>query len=145
MIPLRMIEHLFHHYIPLEATKVELEKHKDGFCQQFNGEEWVYKTNPHPNHLEYCKWDEEVGYIIDETKKEELISVISTRVKSQTENNISKAIWVDEGEEQEFTSTYEHMRFTDTEDAKNFIATLKNKTMEELIRLLNEKTINFKQ
>ena len=133
------------HYIPLEATKVELNKHEDGFCQQFNGEKWVYKTNPHPNHLEYCKWDEEVGYIIDETKKEELISVISTRVKSQTENNISKAIWVDEGEEQEFTSTYEHMRFTDTEDAKNFIATLKNKTMEELIRLLNEKTINFKQ
>ena len=67
--------------------------------------------------------------------------VISDKVKDQTENNISTGLWLDEGEEVEFTSTYEHLRFTNISDAKSFIKLLKNKTMEELIDLLNTKEI----
>ena len=113
---------------------------KDGKCQVVVGDKWVYKNDPYPEHRDYCKWIS-TGYKLDASKKDNLISVISDKVKSQTENNISTGLWLDEGEEVEFTSTYEHLRFTNISDAKSFIKLLKNKTMEELIDLLNTKEI----
>ena len=99
-----------------------------------------YTTIAPPTYAQYYKFNTD-KWVLDSSKKDNLISVISDKVKSQTENNISTGLWLDEGEEVEFTSTYEHLRFTNISDAKSFIVSLKNKTMEELIDLLNTKEI----
>ena len=129
-------------YTPKNYTLIEPNEEMEDKCQIFTGAEWQYRIDPYPTHRQFCKWTE-AGYELDASKKDNLISVISDKVKSQTENNISTGLWLDEGEEVEFTSTYEHLRFTNISDAKSFITSLKTKTMEELIELLSEKTIKY--
>ena len=123
-----------------EKVCFELPEHADMNSLYSNGN----FTTPAPENSEFYTydWDKQI-WILNESKKDNLISVISDKVKDQTENNISTGLWLDEGEEVEFTSTYEHLRFINISDAKSFITSLKTKTMEELIELLSEKTIKY--
>ena len=94
-------------------------------------------TTPAPENREFYTydWDKQI-WILNESKKDNLISVISDKVKSQTNINMEASKWIRATEEQEFEDAEIHMQFVNIENALDFTDTLASKTMEELIALL---------
>ena len=92
-----------------------------------------------PANVYYYQFDESSEtWILDENKKAELTKSLKSKIRYQTEKNIQDLLWNDEKtEETAFESEFEHLRFTDIEDAKAYCSTLGDKPMDQLLPLLN--------
>ena len=117
--------------IPNNYTEVPLSKPIKNKVQVWTGSAWEYRNNLYPNHLEYCKWVEDTGYTLDESKKSKLIQVISNNKKSNADIEIEKAMW--ERDNADFQKAREEIVHV----VKQEILELNTKPMEELIGILN--------
>ncbi|MCF7791188.1 MAG: hypothetical protein K9M56_04235 [Victivallales bacterium] len=134
---------------PVYKTALKPKSDKQGYTQELlnagtDSESWEYRTDPFPEHRDYCKWVEGKGYELDTAKKDKLIAAITQKIKAQTNKNIEEGKWLKEGDEQKFEAEENHLRFTSIEEAVSFFDTLSNKNMEELLQLLDTQKINLK-
>ena len=126
--------------VPTYKTQVMCDlADKSGLCKWFNEKQkvWEHKTDPYPDHRQYCKWVEGKGYELDQDKEPELDAELVNMVKTQTNANMEKAKWMRETEELQFEHDEIHMQYTNIESALAFVDSLKGKSMEEKISMLN--------
>ena len=160
------------YWISESQTKVEPLETKEGFTQLFKNDKFEYiedhreeevylktdgslftitelgeipneyTTIAPPTYAQYYKFNTD-KWVLDSSKKDNLISVISDKVKSQTNINMEASKWIRATEEQEFEDAEIHMQFVNIENALDFTDTLASKTMEELIELLITDKLNI--
>ena len=151
--------------LPADCTKTPINGAKENFAEVFNDGKWEYKED-HRGDIVYLKSDgsrftiEKIGkidskyttvvppvnaqyykfttkWVLDNSKKTELIDIITGLIKQHTEQAIQDELWkLPEEEETKFESEYEQFRFSTREDAISNILALNDKTMEQLINLL---------
>ena len=127
---------------PINYTHKTPPIEKESSCRMWNGSEWEYKDNPYPNYLQYCKWTSD-GYVLDDTKKTELIKILDERKMAETEAVILADDWTGDWYENEavnqeiFTERLQEDRFTRIKSARTEMGEYRNMTMEQLINILN--------
>ena len=152
--------------VPANCTQIEINGKKAGSVEVFESNSWKYeedhrketvysketgvsiiidylgkiksdetKVKP-PINTRYYKFSKN-KWVIDESKKTELIDTITNLIKTHTEQAIKDELWkLPEEEETKFETEYEQFRYSTREDAIASILALADKTMAELIELL---------